>query len=122
MGILAIHVNLWDFRRFGLAVFRTYHLIPLQPADFLTPPIIGPLGHPDLTGRIGNALTLLDRALSDDLDEEDIGFGRPDASKHSRAVEVRILRLCPSGADDELEFIGRLAADLGELTAPISSD
>jgi hypothetical protein len=46
----------------------------------------------------------------------------PDASKCSRAVEVRIRCLCPSGADDEFEFIGRLAADLGELTAPISDD
>ena len=60
--------------------------------------------------------------ISDDLDEENIGLRRPDASKRSRAVEVRIRCLCPSGADDEFEFIGRLAADLGELTAPISDD
>ena len=71
---------------------------------------------------IRTAPTLVDRALSNDLDEEDIGFRRPDASKRSRAVEVRIRCLCPSGADDELEFIGRLAADLRELTAPISDD
>jgi hypothetical protein len=71
---------------------------------------------------VGTAPTLVDRALSDDFDKEDIGFRRPDASKRSRAVEVRIRCLCPSGADDELEFIGRLAADLGELTAPISDD
>ena len=36
--------------------------------------------------------------------------------------EVRIRCRCPSGANDELELIGRLAADLGELTAPISDD
>jgi hypothetical protein len=44
MGILAIRANLWGFRRFGLGVFRACHLVPLQPADFLTPAIIGPLG------------------------------------------------------------------------------
>ncbi len=73
-------------------------------------------------GTVGTASTLVDRALSDDLDEEDIGFRRPDASKRSGAVEVRIRCLRPSGANDELEFVGRWAADLSELTAPISGD
>ena len=68
------------------------------------------------------APAVVDRALSNDFDEEDIGFRRPDASKRSPAVEARIRCLCPSGANDELELIGRLAADLGELTAPISHD
>src|SRR5215475_585667 len=67
---------------------------------------------------IGTAPTFVDCALNDDFDEEGIGFRRPDASKLSCAVEVRIGCLCPSGANDELELIGRLAADLGELTAP----
>jgi hypothetical protein len=64
MGIWAIRANLWGFRWFGLAVFRAYHLVPLQPADFLTPAIVGSLGHPDLTGRIGNALTLRDQNVN----------------------------------------------------------
>ena len=42
---------------------------------------------------VGTAPTLVDRALSNDFDEEDIGFRCPDASKRSRAVEVRIR--CP---------------------------
>ena len=33
------------------------------------------------------APAVVDRALSNDFDEEDIGFRRPDASKRSRAVE-----------------------------------
>src|SRR5215475_435136 len=71
---------------------------------------------------VGTAPTLVDRAFSDDFDEEDIGFPRAGASKRSRAVEIRILRLCPFGANDELEFIRRLAADLGDLTTPISGE
>lgn len=71
---------------------------------------------------VWTAPTLVHRAFSDDFDEEDIGFPRAGASKRSRAVEIRILRLCPFAADDKLELIGRLAADLGDLTAPISGD
>jgi len=46
----------------------------------------------------------------------------PTRVSRSRAVESGYVVLCPSGANDELELIGRLAADLGELTAPISHD
>jgi hypothetical protein len=57
-GILAIQANVGGFRSLGLAVFRASHLALLQLAGFLAPTIIAPLGHPDLPGRIGNALTL----------------------------------------------------------------
>jgi hypothetical protein len=55
---LAIHANFGGFRRLGFAVFQASPLIILQLAGLLTPTIIGPLGHPYLMGRIGNALTL----------------------------------------------------------------
>src|SRR4029453_7434920 len=64
IGIFAIHAHFWPFRSFGLAVFRTYHLVPLQLAGFLTPAIVGALGHPNLTGRIGNALTSRDQNVN----------------------------------------------------------
>jgi hypothetical protein len=53
MGIVTIHRTLWRPRRFGL-----------EPADFLTPAIVRPLGQPALTNRIGNALTLRDQTIN----------------------------------------------------------
>jgi hypothetical protein len=61
---LGIYPNLWGFRRFGLAVFRASHLVRLQLTDFLTPAMIGPLGHADLTRRIGDVLTLRDENVN----------------------------------------------------------
>src|SRR5919198_3685813 len=62
--ILVLHANLGSFRRLWVAVFRTSHLVLLQLAGLLAPTIIAPVGHPDLPGRIGNALTLRNQNLN----------------------------------------------------------
>jgi hypothetical protein len=43
---------------------RFFRLIPLQCPALLAPAIISALGYPDLTGRIGNALTLRDQHVN----------------------------------------------------------
>ena len=58
MGIVAIHDNLWGSWFFETGLLRAFHLVSLQPTDFLAPSIICPLCQPPLTNRIGNALTL----------------------------------------------------------------
>src|SRR5262249_44720609 len=68
------------------------------------------------------AAAFVDRSLGDDLDEEDVAFRRADPVELADAVEVRIFRLRALGIDGDLELVGRLAADLGELTAPVPGD
>jgi hypothetical protein len=53
----------------------------------------------------------VDCALNDDLDEEDIGFRRTDASKHSRAVEVTLS--LPLWANDECRICRAFVCPLG---------
>src|SRR5262245_62277450 len=55
---LALGRALWSF------MCRCFHLIPLQRPALLAPAIISALGYPDLTGRIGNALTLRDQYVN----------------------------------------------------------
>ena len=76
----------------------------------------------DGNGAIGTPSAFVGLALGDDLDEEDVGLRLPDAGELAGAVEVRIFRLGAFGRDRELEFVGRLAADLIELAGPIASD
>ena len=45
-------------------LFRLFQLVPLQRAALLAPAIISALSYPDLTGRIGNALTLRDQYVN----------------------------------------------------------
>jgi hypothetical protein len=52
---LTLSQALWTFMR---QLFRLFQLVPLQRPALLAPAIISALGYPDLTGRIGNALTL----------------------------------------------------------------
>src|SRR5262249_4327994 len=54
---LALSQALWTFNR---QLFRLFQLVPLQRPALLAPAIISALANPDLTGRIGNALTLRD--------------------------------------------------------------
>ena len=71
----------------------------------------------DGNGAIGAPSAFVGLALGDDFDEEDVGLRLPDAGELAGAVEVRIFRLGAFGRDRELEFVGRLAADLVELAA-----
>src|SRR5262249_1667943 len=70
-------------------------------------------------GAVRAAAAFVDLPLGDDLDEEDVGFRRADPVELADAVEVRIFRFRALGIDGDLEFVGRLAADLRELTAPV---
>src|SRR6266436_8070319 len=58
---LALSQALWTFMR---QLFRLFQLVPLQRPGPLAPAIISALGYPDLTGRIGNALTLRDQYVN----------------------------------------------------------
>src|SRR5260370_32542017 len=67
IGIAATHADLAlsrALRSFMRWLFRVFHLVPLQRTTLLTPAIIHPLGHPDLTNSIGNALTLRDQNVN----------------------------------------------------------
>ena len=61
-------------------------------------------------------------AFADDLDKKDIGFRRSDPRKFPCAIEIRILRLGPFGANSELEFVGGGLSDLCELAAPLAGN
>ena len=58
---LTLSQALWTFMR---QLFRLFQLVPLQRPALLAPAIISALGYPDLTGRIGNALTLRDQYVN----------------------------------------------------------
>jgi len=58
---LALSQALWSFMR---QLFRLFQLVPLQRPALLAPAIISALGYPDVTGRIGNALTLRDQYVN----------------------------------------------------------
>ena len=58
---LTLSQALWTFMR---QLFRLFRLVPLQRPALLAPAIISALGYPDLTGRIGNALTLRDQYVN----------------------------------------------------------
>src|SRR6516225_2685118 len=76
--------------------------------------------HCDRTVRTPTAL--IGGALGDDLDEEDIGFRRSNASKFADATKIRIFRFCVLGCDCKLDVVWASTTDLGELSTPLAGN